>query len=78
MGLALGVAIAGWVLGWSGFVANVAQNEGTLTAIRWLFSLAPAVFALLNVAALVWYPLTDRTVRQIEQELAARRAGAPA
>ena len=77
MGLALGVAIAGWVLGAVGFVANVGQTEETMTAIRLLFSIAPAVFGLLNVVALVCYPLDDRTVKQIEQELAVRRAQNP-
>jgi glycoside/pentoside/hexuronide:cation symporter, GPH family len=73
MGLAVGVALAGWILGLAGFVANLAQTEQTLTVIRILFSFAPAGFALLNVAALVWYPLDDKTVLRIEQELAERR-----
>jgi glycoside/pentoside/hexuronide:cation symporter, GPH family len=76
LGLAIGGSIAGWVLAWYGFVANAAQTEHTLTGIRILFALAPAAFALLNVVALLFYPLSDAQVKQIEGDLAARKAGA--
>jgi glycoside/pentoside/hexuronide:cation symporter, GPH family len=74
MGLAMGIAMASWALAYVGFVANAVQADEALLGIRVLFTLAPAGFALLNVAALLYYPLDDRTVRNIEQELAARRA----
>ena len=76
MGLAVGVALAGWVLELTGFVANVAQGESSLLAIRLLFSVGPAALALLNVVAIYFYPLNDRTVKGIERDLAERRAAA--
>ena len=52
------------------------QTEHTLTGIRVLFALAPAGFAVLNVIALLFYPLADSQVKQIEEDLARRKAGA--
>lgn len=76
MGLTIGGTLAGWILGWSGFVANTVQSAESLVGIRVLFAGAPAVFALLNALALSFYPLNDRTMRDIEAELTARRAAA--
>lgn len=73
MGLAIGSAIAGWCLAYYGFKANEVQNEHALFGIRVLFCLVPAIFALLNVVALFLYPLNDKTVKTIEEELAVRR-----
>ena len=73
MGLALGGAIAGWCLGLFGFLANVDQSENSLFGIRLLYSLGPALFTLLNVIAVWFYPITEDKVRLMERELAARR-----
>ena len=77
MGLALGGAMAGWCLAWFGFVSNTAQTDQSLLGIRLLFAIAPAVFALLNVIVLCFYPLHEGMVKQIEGELASRK-GVPA
>lgn len=76
LGLALGGSIAGWMLAWYGFVANAVQTEHTLTGIRVLFALVPAGFAVLNVIALLFYPLADSQVKEIEEDLARRKAAA--
>lgn len=76
MGLALGGAIAGWCLGLFGFLANVDQSEDSLFGIRLLYSLGPALFTLLNVIAVWFYPITEDKVRLMERELAARRGNA--
>lgn len=76
IGLALGGSVAGWCLAWFGYVANAAQTERALGGIRLLFTLAPATFALLSVALLFAYPLTDALVKQIEGELAERKSRA--
>ncbi|HUG10837.1 MAG TPA: MFS transporter [Opitutaceae bacterium] len=78
MGLAIGGAVAGWSLAGFGFVANAVQTDHSLFGIRLLFAIAPASFALLNVVALWFYPLREPMVRQIEEELAARKATATA
>jgi glycoside/pentoside/hexuronide:cation symporter, GPH family len=74
-GNALGVALAGFILARFGFQPNTAQSEQALLGIRIVYCLAPMVFALLNVAALMFYPLTDGEVSRMEKELAERRAG---
>jgi len=76
-GLGVGAGLAGWALSYFGFVANAAQSDRSLFGIRVLFCLAPAAFALLNTLALCVYPLDETTVKQIELDLAARKAGAP-
>lgn len=76
MGLTLGGAIAGWCLGWFGFMANLDQSEESLFGIRLLYSLGPALFTFLNVIAVWFYPITEDKVRTMERELSARRAGA--
>lgn len=76
MGLALGGSIAAWCLALFGFVANAVQTDHTLLGIRLLFAIAPAGFALLNVIALWFYPIGEDLVKQIEHDLAARRAAA--
>ncbi len=76
IGLALGGSVAGWCLAWFGYVANATQTERALGGIRLLFTLAPATFALLSVALLFAYPLTDAMVKQIEGELAERKSRA--
>jgi GPH family glycoside/pentoside/hexuronide:cation symporter len=78
VGLALGTAIIGWALGYYGFVANAAQTPRVVHGIVLLFSLVPGVLALLAGLVTVLYPLDEPQVKQIERELAARRAAVPA
>lgn len=77
MGLAIGAAVAGWVLGLFGFVANAVQTDESLLGIRLLFCIAPALFGLMGVVAVYFYPMSEDKVKQIERELAVRKA-APA
>ena len=77
-GNALGVALAGWLLDYYRFVPNAVQSSEALLGIRIVFCLAPAIFAALNVLALVFYPLRDKQVVEIEKELTLRRAAAVA
>jgi GPH family glycoside/pentoside/hexuronide:cation symporter len=73
-GWTLGGAFAGWLLGYYGFQANVAQNEGTRTGIRMMVSIYPAIGALVSAAFMLVYPLKESFLSSIEAELAARRA----
>jgi GPH family glycoside/pentoside/hexuronide:cation symporter len=77
-GWTLGGALAGWLLGFYGFQANVAQNQGTLTGIRLMVSIYPAVGALISAAFMLIYPLKEDFVRSIETDLAKRREAASA
>ena len=76
MGWAVGGALAGFLLTIIGFVANVAQNEATLSGIRHMMSTIPAALALLVVVITLFYELTDKLEKQIGSELEARKASA--
>lgn len=73
MGLALGAGLAGWILGWFGYVDNQAQSAEALLGIRLLFSLFPGTLTLLAAATILFYNITDEKVLAINEELAARR-----
>ena len=77
IGLAIGGAMIGWLLAYYGFVANAAQAPRAMHGITLLFSFLPGAFALAAGFATFWYPLDEPQVKQIEQDLAARKA-APA
>jgi GPH family glycoside/pentoside/hexuronide:cation symporter len=74
MGLAIGGWFVGTVLDTSGYVANQAQSGEALTAIRLLMSLYPAAFGAVGVALMLFYPLTNRVMAQIEHDLRLQRA----
>jgi len=74
LGLAIGAALAGWMLHYYGFVANADQTGRTLHGINLMFSMGPAVFAILGGVAIFFYPLNEAKVKAIEQELTARKA----
>jgi GPH family glycoside/pentoside/hexuronide:cation symporter len=74
MGWAIGGAVAGFVLTIIGFVANVAQDEATLSGIRHMMSTIPAVLCLLVVAVASFYNLNSKLEKQIGDELLARKS----
>ncbi|MBE2215229.1 MAG: MFS transporter [Opitutaceae bacterium] len=71
-GIMLGGFVPGLILGWTGFVANEAQNAASLTGIRVMFTLLPAALALTGALLISFYPLNDKLVAQMERELADR------
>lgn len=79
--LKTGSMIAGWLtplfLASFGFVRDAEQTPRAILGITLAFSLGPFVFATLKALAIWIYPLNQKEVDRIEQELAARRA-APA
>lgn len=72
-GLAVGAGLAGIMLSWFGFVANEAQTDAAMTGIRFMFSIVPAVFALMGVAAIYFYRIDSHLVARIELDLEERR-----
>jgi len=76
VGLAIGAATIGWLLGYLGFEANVMQTPSVVHGITLLFSLIPGTFALLAGLAIFFYRLDEPQVKQIERELAARKNAA--
>jgi GPH family glycoside/pentoside/hexuronide:cation symporter len=80
LGLTLGGAIVGWMLAYYGFVANQDQSGETLQGIILLMSIYPAIAGLVGAALMIYYPLNNKMMVQIEEELTARRgqvAGKP-
>jgi GPH family glycoside/pentoside/hexuronide:cation symporter len=76
-----GVTVGGFLLplflARFGYVKDAEQTPRALLGIAIAFSFAPALFALLKAGALFIYPLNQKRVDEIEQALAARRAGTP-
>ena len=73
VGLAIGAATIGWLLSYTGFVANATQTPAVIHGIKLLFSLLPGVFALGAGLAIIFYPLDEPQVKEIERDLAARK-----
>lgn len=74
VGLAIGSAMIGWLLSYYGYVADAAQTPRALHGIVILFAVLPGAFALLSGLAIFFYPLDEPQVKQMEAELAARKA----
>ena len=70
LGLAVGAGILSLVLSIFGFIANEAQSETSLMAIRSMFSLAPAALAILGAFFIFFYRISQDTIAQMEAELA--------
>jgi GPH family glycoside/pentoside/hexuronide:cation symporter len=76
LGLAVGAGLSGFILSLFGFIANEAQSAQSMTGIRLMFSIFPAILAVLSAASIYFYPLTDVKVRKIEQDLKERHGSA--
>ena len=68
-GWAIGTAITGWLLAAFGFQANAVQNADTIQGIRIFLSLLPAVGTALSVIFIFFYPLTERKMQEVTNEL---------
>ena len=73
LGLTLGGAIVGWILGYYGFIANQPQSIDTINGIRLLISGYPAIFGIIGGLLILFYPLTNETMIKIEEDLTARK-----
>lgn len=74
-GMALGGGVAGWLLTVFHFTPNVAQTAETLNGIKLMMSYIPAIGTLIAVIAALFYPLDDKTMEKIEEDLEARETG---
>ena len=72
-GWAIGSALTGWLLAWFGFEANQVQSPETIQGIKMFLSIFPAVGTMLSVLFLACYPLTERKMKEVEEELQRRR-----
>ncbi|MDB4474870.1 MFS transporter, partial [Opitutaceae bacterium] len=72
-GLAIGGAVAGWMLAGFGYVADAEQSPEAIQGIRLMFTILPALFAVGGVVAIWFYPITGKDVERIERELAEQK-----
>ncbi|HAN79421.1 MAG TPA: MFS transporter [Bacteroidales bacterium] len=72
-GWTIGGALAGWLLGYYGFQANVVQTETAQNGIRMMLSIYPAIGTLLGVGFMLIYPLNEKMMEKISNELAVWR-----
>src|SRR4030043_29438 len=73
VGLAIGGALAAFILKTSGYVANVDQSASALKGIRFAVSIIPSIAILICVVALFFYDINRKTEYQMQDELAERR-----
>lgn len=69
----VGGALAAYMLAWIGYQPNVEQSLGTMTGLLAMVSLVPAIFALLALIAMYFYPLTEAKFNDILGDLQARK-----
>jgi GPH family glycoside/pentoside/hexuronide:cation symporter len=79
IGWALAAFVALHLMSFAGFEANVVPTEKVKDSIVLLMSLMPALLGVCSMAIFLFYPLTDKRVNEINEELKARRlkAGIP-
>lgn len=80
-GVAVGGAIAMYVLAMTGYQANVAQTPDVIEGMKQMIGLYPAIGALLSAVIMAFYGLNTARLTEISNELATRRgqsAAAPA
>lgn len=73
VGTAIGAGLSGYILALFGFVANEVQSDSGILGIKLMFSVFPAVMAILVAFFVYFYRIDDARLRQIERELAERR-----
>jgi sugar (glycoside-pentoside-hexuronide) transporter len=75
VGLALGGAIAGWLLSLYGYQSNVVQSEHALLGIRLIASVYSGAAFLAAAVCLLFYGITMKLNLTISHDLAERRKG---
>jgi GPH family glycoside/pentoside/hexuronide:cation symporter len=69
IGWSIGPAVALWIMGYSGFVANVEQSAKTNHTLLLLMSLIPAAFAVATAIATFFYKIDRKMEGELEQSL---------
>lgn len=72
-GWTLGGALAGWLLGYYGFEANVIQTETTQNGIRMMLSFFPAIGTFFGALFMFFYPLNEKKMKEISSDLQQTR-----
>jgi len=76
LGWALGAALTGWILFLFKYNPDIAQQSTeTIFGERMMISLIPAACCLLAFVGMMFYPLTEKKVKEVTEELEKRRQG---
>jgi Na+/melibiose symporter-like transporter len=75
VGLALGGAIAGWLLSFFGYVPNAIQTEHALLGIRLTASVFSGAAFLASAVCLLFYGINMKQNLTISHDLSERRKG---
>jgi len=73
MGVALGGAIAGWLLAFYDYQADSVQTEATKQGLLLSFTVLPALGSFIVAWIMKWYMLDDKKIEEIQTELATSR-----
>jgi GPH family glycoside/pentoside/hexuronide:cation symporter len=73
IGLTIGGALVLYILDFFGYAANQTQTSISLGGILLLMSFYPAIFGLIGAGLMFFYPLTNKMMIKIEEDLTARR-----
>ena len=77
LGWALGAAMSGWILALFNYIPDtVQQSAQTIWGERIMISLVPAVCCLLAFIGMWFYPLSDKKVKEITEQLNLKRSNA--
>jgi GPH family glycoside/pentoside/hexuronide:cation symporter len=75
MGWAFGAALSGWLLAWFGYnEAAAVQSDFAIFGVRLMLSWLPAISCVLALVGMLFYPLSEKRVKEIADELEAQRA----
>lgn len=75
LGWALGAALTGWILFLFKYNPDIVQQSAeTIFGERLMISLIPAACCLLAFIGMMFYPLTEKKVKEVTAELEKRRA----
>ena len=72
-GWAIGSAVTGWLLAFYGFEANAVQGEEAIHGIRMFLSWLPTMGTVLSVIFISLYPLSEKEMRKITNQLNDKR-----
>jgi GPH family glycoside/pentoside/hexuronide:cation symporter len=73
IGWTIGGSATGWLLGFYGFQANVDQSLVVQNGILLMMSILPAIAAVMSLFFILFYPLDEKKIQIVEEQLASRR-----
>ncbi len=76
-GWTVGGALVGWILAIYGYQANTEQSADSISGIRLMMSIYPAIGALLAAICFSFYPLKESMLLSIASELEEREKDSP-